>query len=182
MFFIGNSQKKAYLCAMHLNAITRKSTLMAVILLVAILFATVLRYWHAPFEMELADSVSHESLLLVALAMIVYFSNGLLQGRVLRRAGLSGGPCAFPMPIYGVLACGIFVAPDMLAASFASLCFILALYLLLSSIHNVEEKDRLHIAWNNSSAISAMHSLGCSGTYRGLGARFVATTGVDYAV
>lgn len=144
--FYRNFTEKNYLCAMHLNAITRKSAVMAVILLAVVLFTAVLRYWFAPFEIELADSASRESLLLVTLAMFIYFANGFIQGKALRRAGLSSGPCAFPIPLYGILACGIFVAPDMLAASSASMCFIVALYLLLRSIHNAEESESVFYA------------------------------------
>lgn len=131
---------------MQMNAISRKSAVVAVILLVVILTATVLRYWFAPFNMELADNPNHENVWLVIVAVALYFSNAILQGKMLMRAGLSNGQNALPIPIYGLLTCGLFVAPDMIETATASLCFAFALYLLLRSLHNLEETDSVFFA------------------------------------
>lgn len=131
---------------MHLEAISRKSIVVAIILLAVIVLAAVLRYWFAPYQVELADSGAHESVWLVIVAILLYLGNALLQGKALQRTGLCSGQCALPMPIYGLLACGVFVAPDMMASSVASICFALALYQLLRSLHNVEEKDSVFLA------------------------------------
>ena len=131
---------------MHLNAITRKSAIMAIILLVVIVAASVSRYWFAPFDVELADNATRESIWIVLLAVLLYIGNALIQGRVLLRAGLSTAQCTLPIPIFGLLACGIFVAPDMLSTSVASLCFTASLYLLLRSLHNLEESDSVFFA------------------------------------
>lgn len=131
---------------MHLEAISRKSTIVAIILLAVILLAAVLRFWFAPYQVELADSGAHERVWLAIVAILLYFGNALLQGKSLQRTGLCSGKCALPMPIYGLLACGVFVAPDMMASSMASICFAFALYQLLRSLHNVEEKDSVFLA------------------------------------
>ncbi len=131
---------------MLMNAISRKSAIAAIILLVAILTATVLRYWFAPFNMELADNPAREKVWLVVIAVFLYFGNAFLQGKMLMRAGLSSSQNTLPIPVFGLLACGVFVAPDMIATSAASLCFAFALYLLLRSLHNLEETDSVFFA------------------------------------
>ena len=131
---------------MQLNAITRKAALPAIILLVVILVATALRYSLAPFEVELADSEFRGRTLSLVLAMFVSLCCGIVEGKMLPRSGLSKGYSTLPIPLYGVLACGIFVAPDTLATAAASLCFAVALYLLLRSLHNAGEKDSVFFA------------------------------------
>lgn len=144
--FYRNFAEKNYLCAMQLNAITRKSTLMATILLAVIVVAAVLRYWFAPFSVEVADSGAHESAWLVVISVFLYMGNALLQEKILSRSGLASNQCSLPIPIYGLLACGIFVAPDMAASSIASLCFAVAIYLLLRSLQSIEETDSVFFA------------------------------------
>ena len=131
---------------MQMNAISRKSAVAAIILLVAILSATVLRYWFAPFNVEVADNPAHEKVWLVIIAVLLYFGNAFLQGKMLMRAGLSNSQNTLPIPVFGLLACGVFVAPDMIETSVASLCFAFALYLLLRSLHNLEESDSVFFA------------------------------------
>lgn len=131
---------------MQLNAITRKSALLAIILLVAMLVATAIRYAVAPFELELADSEFRGRTISLVAAMLAFLFCGIVEGKMLPRSGLSKGYCTLPIPLYGVLACGIFVAPDALAAATTSLCFAVALYLLLRSLHNAGEKDSVFFA------------------------------------
>ena len=131
---------------MQLNAITGKSALMAILLLVAILLAAAVRYVLAPFEVELADSEFRVRTISFILAMFLFLCSGIIAGKILPRSGLSKGYCTLPIPLYGVLACGLFVAPDTLSAATASLCFAEALYLLLRSLHSAGEKDSVFFA------------------------------------
>ena len=131
---------------MQLNAITRKAALPAIILLVVILIAATLRYSLSPFEVELADSAFRGRTISPVLATFLFLCCGIVEGKMLPRSGLSKGYCTLPMPLYGILACGIFVAPHILAAATASFCFALALHLLLRSLHNADEKDSVFFA------------------------------------
>lgn len=131
---------------MQLNAITRKSALLAIILLVVILVATAIRYSLSPFEVELADSQFRGRAISLVLAIFVFLFCGIIEGKMLPRSGLSKGYCTLPIPLYGVLACSIFFAPDTLSTATASLCFAVALYLLLRSLHNAGEKDSVFFA------------------------------------
>lgn len=131
---------------MQLSAITGKSALMAILLLVAMLSATAVRYLCAPYEVELADSEFRGRTISFILAMFLFLCCGVVEGKILPRSGLSKGYCTLPIPLYGVLACGLFVAPDTLSAAVASLCFAEALYLFLRSLHSAGEKDSVFFA------------------------------------
>lgn len=131
---------------MQLNAITRKSALMAILLLVVILIATAVRYALAPNAVELANSEYGERTISLIVAMLLFLFGGVVEGKILPRSGLSKGYCALPIPLYGLLSCGIFVAPNTLSAASASFCFAMALYLLLRSLHNAGEKDSVFFA------------------------------------
>ena len=130
---------------MQLTSITRKSAAMALLLLIAMLVATAVRYLLSPFEIEVAcgynESVSH-----LVIAMMLLFFGGVTEGRALMRSGLSNAYCTLPMPIYGVLAYGVFVAPNALSVATASLCFALTLNLLMRSLHHADEKDTVFMA------------------------------------
>ena len=131
---------------MQLNAITRKSALMAILLLVTILVSVAVRYVVAPFEVELADCEYRERVITIFLAMFLLLCCGVVEGKMLPRSGLSSGYCTLPIPLYGLLACGIFVAPNLLATAVASLAFAVAMHLLLRSLHSAEEKDSVFFA------------------------------------
>lgn len=131
---------------MQLNAITRKSALMAILLLVIIFVTATVRYVVAPFEMELSDCEYRERIISIVLAVFLFLCCGIVEGKMLPRSGLSSGYCTLPMPLYGLLACGVFVAPDMLVTAATSLCFAVALHLLLRSLHSADEKDSVFFA------------------------------------
>lgn len=131
---------------MQLNVITRKSAMMAILLLVAVAVASVMRYTHTPFEVELANGISSGGTLQLVFATIMLIYCGIIEGKMFSRSGLGVAYSTLSIPIYGVLACGVFVAPNLLTAAAASLCFAVALYLLLRSLHNADEKDSVFFA------------------------------------
>lgn len=131
---------------MQLTAITRKSALMAILLLVVILVAAALRSRLAPFAVELANSEYSERVVSLVVSMIILFAAGIVEGKMLPRSGLSKGYCTLPIPIYGILACGLFVAPNIMITAIASFSFAMAIYLLLRSLHHAGEKDSVFFA------------------------------------
>ena len=131
---------------MQLNAITRKSALSAILLLIVVLIAATFRYCFNPYELELADCEFRERVVSLVVAMFIFFCGGVICGKMLPRSGLSVGYCTLPIPLYGILACGVLVAPDILATATASFCFALSLYLLLRSLHRAGEKDSVFFA------------------------------------
>lgn len=130
---------------MQLLSITRKSAAIALLLLVAIVVAATVRYHFAPYDVEMTSDTTHSAWYL-CLAVLMFFCTGSIQGRILSRAGLNFGHSSQPIPIYGALACGIFMAPEPLAVATAAFCFAEAINLMLKSLHNADEKDSLFFA------------------------------------
>ena len=131
---------------MQLSAITRKSALMAILLLVAILFAAALRARFTPFGVEMADSPYADRTISFVLAMLLFLFGGFVEGKILPRSGLSKSYCTLPIPLYGLLSCGIVLSPNTLSTATMSLCFALSMYLLLRSLHTAGEKDSVFFA------------------------------------
>ena len=131
---------------MQLNAITRKSALMAMLLLVVILVATVVRARLVPFDVELAESEYHDGLFATIIATLLFLFGGFMLGKIFLRSGLSKNYCALPMPIYGILTCGLLVTPNLLTAAAISLAISIAIFLLLRSLHCAGEKDSVFFA------------------------------------
>lgn len=131
---------------MQLTALSRKSAVMALILLAVMISAAIYRRVVAPFSMELANGGEPEKLVQIIIAGVLFFGCGAVVGRVHPRSGLTSGYSALSMPLFALLACGIFVGPNMLIASSVSLCLAMALLLLLNSLRSTEEKDSIFFA------------------------------------
>lgn len=131
---------------MQLRATTQKSALAAIMLLVVILITTAVRSHTNPFELELANSAFYERTISLVMATILFFCTGIIAGKILPRSGLNKGFNTLPIPLYGVLAVGVFVAPHILSTAAVSFCFALAIYLLLRSLHSAGEKESIFFA------------------------------------
>ena len=131
---------------MQLTALSRKSAVMAMILLAVIVVTALCRRVFAPFQMEGADSVESVTLLNVIISGAILFGCAVINGKSHMRSGLTNGYSALSMPIFGILSCGIFVASDTLTAAITSLCLAVAVFLLLRSLRSSEEKDSIFFA------------------------------------
>ena len=131
---------------MQVSSLSRKSALMALLLLVAILSVSAVRAHLAPFGVELASSDYFDSVPKVVLAMVLFLCGGFVEGKMFPRSGLSKNYCTLPIPLYGVLACGILFSPDVLRVAMASFGFGLAIYMLMRSLHSAGEKDSVFYA------------------------------------
>lgn len=131
---------------MQLNPITRKSASAAILLLLIVLIATAVRSLSAPFGVELADTPYRGRALSLVFAVLLLLFGGFVEGKMLVRSGLNRGYCTLPIPLYGVVACGIFVAPDTLPSAVASVCLAMSLHLFLRSLHSAGEKDSIFFA------------------------------------
>lgn len=131
---------------MQLNAISRKSAVVALSLLVVMLVAAALRRVFAPFEIELAFGESSEKLYSFIAGFLLFVGVAVVEGRMLLRTGLSNGYSTFPIPLYAVVACGVVVASNVLMSALVSLCFVLTLMLFLRSLVSVGEKDSIFFA------------------------------------
>ena len=131
---------------MQLTALSRKSAVMAMILLAVILVAALCRRVLSPYQMELADSVDGNALINFIIAGAILFGCAVINGKSHMRSGLTNGFSALSMPLFGILSCGIFVASNALNAAITSLCLAVAVFLLLRSLRSSEEKDSIFFA------------------------------------
>jgi hypothetical protein len=131
---------------MQLTALTQKSALPAIMLLVVIVITTALRSRLAPYAIEVADTPFLGTTSALILAVITHLITGFVEGKVQLRSGLSKGYNTLSIPLYGLLACGIAFSPNALTSAAASLCFALAMHLLLRSLHQTDERDSLFFA------------------------------------
>ncbi len=131
---------------MQLNALTRKSAMSALMLLVVILVATMIRRAHAPFSVEMANCPDGEGAMNLILAAAIFFIGGFSVGKTAPRSVLHNSFCTLSIPLYGLLSCGIFVATNTPTAAIVSVCFAMSLLLLLRSLHNAGEKDSVFFA------------------------------------
>lgn len=131
---------------MQLIALTRKSALPAIMLLVVIIIATALRSRLAPLAIELADTPFLGSTSALILAAILLFITGFMAGKIQLRSGLSKGYNTLSIPLYGLIACGVVFSPHSLASAASSLGFALAIHFILRSLHQSGERDSLFFA------------------------------------
>lgn len=128
---------------MQLNAITRKSALVAILLLVVILIASTLRYALSPFEVELANCQYRGRVVSLIVAVLIFLFGGIIEGKIFPRSGLSKGYCTLPIPLYGLLSCGILFQPYTIPTAVLSLAFAMAIFMLLRSLHSADERSSL---------------------------------------
>ena len=74
---------------MQLNAITRKSALPAILLLITVLVASAFRYGFNPYDVELAHSEFRERFVSILVAMLLFLAGGMIEGKMLTRSGLT---------------------------------------------------------------------------------------------
>ena len=117
----------------------RRSPIVNLAALAAIIAATALRAHFAPYPAEAcSDAATYVGSALTAwqtghpvaaasLAAVMYFIAGWVIGLVVRVRELYFVRTTITIPVYGMAACGIFYAHDSLAAAAASLMFAIAL-------------------------------------------------------
>ncbi len=130
---------------MQLFSLTRKSAVMALLLLVAVVAAATVRYVVAPYGVEQFGGFDHPTWCL-ALAAAIFACTGSIQTRILSRAGLNFGHSSQSIVVYGVLSCGLFFAPEPLCVAMAAFCLAMAVNLMLKSLRNADEKESLFFA------------------------------------
>lgn len=128
---------------MQVDALTRKSSLLAMLLLLILGVATLVRTQLLPYGAEVAVSPFFERTASYVVALLITLAGGLVMGRVFLQSGLSKGFCTLPIPIYGVLLCGIFVSPNLLEYVLSSFCFAFAVQLLMRSLNYPDEKNSI---------------------------------------
>lgn len=127
---------------MRITSITRQSGLLATSLLLLTVVAEHLRMMSAtPHVMEVVGCTSSQSWGRAAVTTIVIVTTGILVGRAATKSGIFRNFCTLPIPIFGIVACGIFVSPDMYASSIAAMCTAAGLSLFIRTLARPDEKN-----------------------------------------
>lgn len=127
---------------MRITSITRQSGLLATLLLLLTVVAEHLRMMSAtPYAMEVVGCVSSPSWGKSAATIIILVITGILVGRAATKSGIFRTFCTLPIPIFGVVACGIFVSPDMYASSAAAMFVAVGLSLFISTLSRPDDKN-----------------------------------------
>ena len=130
---------------MQVDALTRKSSLPAILLFLLIVVGALIRATNNPLGVEVAEFAFRERTISFILAAMVLCATSLVVGRLFMRTELSKSFCTLPIPVFGVLAYGIAVPPHLLTSSVAALLFALALLLLCQSIGNADERNSIFV-------------------------------------
>ena len=142
---------------MQVDAITRKSSLLAILLFVVIMVAALVRATHTPYGIEVAEWAFRCRTISVVISAAVLGLTTILVGRLFMRTGLSKSFCTLPIPLFGLLAWGIATPPHLLSSSVATLLFVLALLLLCRSINVADERNSVFVAAVLLGAMPLLH-------------------------
>ena len=130
---------------MQIDAITRKSSLLAILLLVVMMVAALVRMTTSPYDVELAESPFRERTISIICAFLTLLATSLVVGRLFMSTGLSKSFCTLPIPVFGLLAWGVAVPSDLLSSAIAAFMFAMALLLLCRSINRADERNSVFV-------------------------------------
>lgn len=131
---------------MLIESITRKSSFAATLLLITIVVAEMLRGHLSPYSVEVADSPYRHTVAATIIAVILLIVSSIILGKLYLRSGLHKGFNTLPIPIFGVIACGIFVAPNILNGVVVALLLTLSSLLMAHSLSVAGEKNTVFFA------------------------------------
>ncbi|MBO5771080.1 MAG: hypothetical protein J6R09_00395 [Alistipes sp.] len=102
-------------------SLTRHSSIFATLFLLGVVVVSILRFLYAPFAIELADygymPVWREALL----AALLFVVTGLVVGRTTVKIGAFSSFCTLPIALFAVVACGLYLSPNLLASAATAL-------------------------------------------------------------
>ncbi len=108
-----------------MRSFTRQSGFLATLLLVALTTAAHLRLAVAPLAVEVADFPYLPVWWEVVVAVVAYSAAGMAVCRTAVKSGIFRTFCALPLPLFGIVACGIAVAPNAMNTALTTLCIAL---------------------------------------------------------
>lgn len=127
---------------MRITSITRQSGILATSLLLLTVTAEHLRMMSAkPYAAEVVGCMSSPSWGRAVAAIAALLVAGILVGRTATKSGIFRNFCTLPIPIFGIVACGIFVTPDMFMSSMAAVCVAGGLSQFIRTLSRPDEKD-----------------------------------------
>ncbi len=131
---------------MQLNAITRKSAMMALVLFVVMLVAAMVRRVVAPYAIELAEGEPMAGSFAFIVAALLFLGAAVIEGKTLPRTGLNSGYSTLPIPIFALLSFGVVISSNVLEMALVSFAFALAIYLLEFALLGVNSKNSVFFA------------------------------------
>lgn len=140
------------------NPISRQTPLTALATLVTIVTVCFIRYAQRPFDNEIgcasykapfAEMLStFESAYptwSIAIAAVLTILAGAILGRMCNRLRLYPAQCFMPMPLYAIVACGIFISAEPMTAAFVSLLTVTAfVYMSLGYLRGEDLSSMLY--------------------------------------
>ncbi len=124
-------------------SVTRQTTAFAIILLLTTILLCTVRVYINPFDIEVAESEFMPRWWDALLSGLLLFVAAIIINRTTVKIGLFGGFSALPVSVFGFLACGVLVSPNMLTATATALMMTFGILFLLRSMQFVGEKESL---------------------------------------
>lgn len=125
---------------MRITAVTRNSSLSALLLLITIIVASLLRHDARPFATELSAGAGLTPWGM-AIAAIAILATAFIANRTASSTGIFKEYCTLPLPLYGLVACGIFITADLPIVAITALCVAMSLLLLTRNLTAAADKD-----------------------------------------
>ena len=124
-------------------SVTRQTSLFAATLLLLTIGATVARLHYNPFAAETAVSPFMPQLWQQIASGILLFVTAILTNRITVKTGILRGFSTLPVTLFGFIACGILLSPNLLTASLLALLTSIAMLFLLQTLHSIRDKEAL---------------------------------------
>lgn len=122
-------------------AITRQTGTFAALLLFITVLVTILRLYLNPFEIELAECSFLPQWWQALISSMLLFLTATMVNRTAVKIGIFSGFGTLPMTLYGFIACGVLMTPNLLTASVAALFVALGMMFMLRATAVFGDKE-----------------------------------------
>lgn len=124
-------------------SVTRQTAALSTILLLTTIVLCTARLYINPFAIEVAESEFMPRVWETMLAAAMLFASAIIINRTTVKVGLFGGFSALPVSVFGFLAFGVLLSPNIVSAAATTFCMALGVLFLLRSMQTVGEKEAL---------------------------------------
>ena len=128
------------------SSLTGGSSLLAILLALLIAAGAYLRLTLFPMPIEVAESAFMPRWMEIVVSVLLLLSTALVVGRISIKMGAFRGFTTLPIPIYMVVACGIFASPYALTASSAAFVSALGVMFLFKNYDLFGDKNTIFFA------------------------------------
>ena len=128
------------------SPISGHSSLISLMLAMLIAVGAYVRLSLNPMPIELAETAFLPRWIEVAAAIFMLLATSIVVERISVKMGALRGFSSLPIPIYMIVACGIFATPNALTASVASFLSAMGVMLLLHAYNHFGSKNSVFFA------------------------------------